>query len=45
MKDTLFSWKRKENPKLVTIKTEICRHKYKNGLQQTSEEKLHCSLQ
>jgi len=30
MKDTLFSWKRKENPKLVTIKTEICRHKYKN---------------
>ena len=28
MKDTLFSWKKKENVELVTVTTEIARHKY-----------------
>ena len=28
MKETLFSWMKQEDPKLVTITTEICRHKY-----------------
>ena len=39
MKDTLFSWKKKENPELITITTEICRHKYANPVVYTREVK------
>ena len=44
MKDTLFSWNRKENPQLVTIKTEICRHKYKNPMVYSRQVKKNYSV-
>ena len=37
MKDTLFSWKNKENTDLVTVTTEICRHKYQNPMVYTRQ--------
>ena len=32
MKDTLYSWKKKENAELVTVTTEICKHKFENPM-------------
>ena len=37
MKDTLFAWKKGENVDLVTVTTEICRHKYENPMVYTRQ--------
>ena len=37
MKDTLFSWTNNENTELVTVTTEICRHKYENPMVYTRQ--------
>ena len=37
MKDTLYSWKRNENAELVTVTTEICRHKFENPMVYTRQ--------
>ena len=37
MKDTLFAWKKGENVDLVTVITEICRHKYENPMVYTRQ--------
>ena len=44
MKETLFSWKRKENPKLVTITTEISRQKYGSPMVYTRELKKNYTV-